>query len=260
MARGLQCAKAVLGQFVRADVPPYESLGSCFRHEVREDAAQPAFSICHLRPSVHKAADVGGGVLRTAEADRRVGAHDSDEPGIHRVGAAAQRLESLEVRFDMLGMVRNEDRFHVGEVLVEGGPADTSGRRHLGHGQGEGAVLLGQSPRGLHDGIADRTTVTVDGLLPQLRHPRIIRLVGYQTLRYGAIQFVLLQLDRPTSPKESKMTGNAPDPTDDQAPDRPPRLPLWVKLLGVGVVVAVIVVVLVMVLAGGEHGPGQHGG
>lgn len=56
------------------------------------------------------------------------------------------------------------------------------------------------------------------------------------------------------------MTGSAPDPTGDRTPDGPPGLPHWVKLLAIGVVIAVVVLVLVMLLAGGEHGPGMHGG
>jgi hypothetical protein len=56
------------------------------------------------------------------------------------------------------------------------------------------------------------------------------------------------------------MTGSAPNPTDDRAPDGPPGLPRWVKLLALGVVMALIVLVIVMLLVGGEHGPGMHGG
>ena len=56
------------------------------------------------------------------------------------------------------------------------------------------------------------------------------------------------------------MTGSAPDPMEDRAPDGPPGLPQWVKLLALGAVIVVIVLVVAMLLVGGEHGPGMHGG
>ncbi len=56
------------------------------------------------------------------------------------------------------------------------------------------------------------------------------------------------------------MTGSAPDPIEYRAPDGPPGLPHWVKVLALGVVIAVVALVLVMLLVGGEHGPGMHGG
>ena len=56
------------------------------------------------------------------------------------------------------------------------------------------------------------------------------------------------------------MTGTAPDSLDEQAPDGPPGLPRWVKLLAFGAAAAVIVLVVVMLLVGGKHGPGMHGG
>ena len=55
------------------------------------------------------------------------------------------------------------------------------------------------------------------------------------------------------------MTGNTPDPIHGRAPDGPPVLPHWVKLLAIGAVVALAVLVMAMLLLGGEHGPGMHG-
>lgn len=54
------------------------------------------------------------------------------------------------------------------------------------------------------------------------------------------------------------MTGTASDPSHGRAPDGPPGLPRWVRLLVIGGVVAVVLVV-VMLLVGGGHGPGMHG-
>lgn len=56
------------------------------------------------------------------------------------------------------------------------------------------------------------------------------------------------------------MSGSAPDPMDDRAPDGPPGLPRWLKLLALGALIAVIALVAAMLLVGGEHGPGMHGG
>lgn len=56
------------------------------------------------------------------------------------------------------------------------------------------------------------------------------------------------------------MTGSSPHPRDDRALQGHPGLPRWVKLLGLGAAVLVIVLVVAMLLAGGQHGPGMHGG
>ena len=56
------------------------------------------------------------------------------------------------------------------------------------------------------------------------------------------------------------MSGSPPDPLDDRAAQDPAGLPRWVRLLGLGVVVVVVVLVVVIMLAGGDHGPGMHGG
>ena len=56
------------------------------------------------------------------------------------------------------------------------------------------------------------------------------------------------------------MSGSPPDPRDEGAAQGPPGLPRWVTLLGLGAVVVVVVLVVVMILAGGDHGPGMHGG
>lgn len=54
------------------------------------------------------------------------------------------------------------------------------------------------------------------------------------------------------------MTGNAPNPRDDPATDRPPGLPHWVKWLALSLVIGMAVLVVAVLLIGGEHGPGIH--
>lgn len=61
--------------------------------------------------------------------------------------------------------------------------------------------------------------------------------------------------------EEITMTGSAAGGrAEDGAPDGPPGLPRWVKVLAVGALVVVVMLVVAMVLLGGEHGPGMHGG
>lgn len=56
------------------------------------------------------------------------------------------------------------------------------------------------------------------------------------------------------------MAGNGGHPSKHPAPEEPPALPRWVKVLALGSVVVLVVLVLVLLLVGGEHGPGMHGG
>lgn len=56
------------------------------------------------------------------------------------------------------------------------------------------------------------------------------------------------------------MTAGPPDPMDDRATDSPPGVPKWVKLLALGAALTVAVLVMAMLFAGGDHGPGMHGG
>lgn len=257
LTRRRQGVKTVGSEFVGRHIAPNDSLWSGFFDQLGEDPAQPAFRVCHLATSMHERTDVGGTVSSALEADGGICAHDFDESRAHRAGAGAQFLESLQMILDMLRMVRDQDRLHVGEVLVERRSTDAGGVRNLRHGQRERPVFLSQSPCCLSDGLADRAPMTVDRFLPQLRHANIVQLVMSV---HNVFQFNTLCLEHVLSTKETKMTGSAPDPTRERSPDGPPGLPQWVKLLAFGVVIAVVVLVLVMLLVGGEHGPGMHGG
>lgn len=44
-----------------------------------------------------------------------------------------------------------------------------------------------------------------------------------------------------------------------EAPEAPPGLPRWVKLLALGTVIVLALLIVAMLLTGGDHGPGMHG-
>ncbi|MEO6350781.1 MAG: hypothetical protein ABIP53_09020 [Candidatus Limnocylindrales bacterium] len=46
----------------------------------------------------------------------------------------------------------------------------------------------------------------------------------------------------------------------EPATENRPATPRWVKALALAAVVIIAVVIVVMLVAGGEHGPGRHGG
>lgn len=50
------------------------------------------------------------------------------------------------------------------------------------------------------------------------------------------------------------------EPEPGSAAGRRPATPRWVKALVLAGAVLVVIVVVVMLAAGGEHGPGRHGG
>ena len=82
--------------------------------------------------------------------------------------------EVVKVAGDLPFVPGHQDGFDVGEVLVQGRPADPGLPRDLRHGHGAQAVLGDQRGRGVEDGVADLAAVRVDRLAPQLRHgPRI---------------------------------------------------------------------------------------
>lgn len=48
------------------------------------------------------------------------------------------------------------------------------------------------------------------------------------------------------------------DPVENpNASAAPPKMPLWVKVMGI-ILIVVVLLVGITLLAGGEHGPGRH--
>ena len=61
-----------------------------------------------------------------------------------------------------------------------------------------------------------------------------------------------------TDPQNGAEADNE-NPTDAARAGHP-GLPRWVKLSAIVVVILVVAVVAILLIAGGEHGPGRHGG
>jgi hypothetical protein len=68
----------------------------------------------------------------------------------------------------------DQDRLDVGEVLVEGGPADAALLGDLGHGHAGQPVLGDQRRGGIEGCVADRVAVRFDRLAPDPRHASIV--------------------------------------------------------------------------------------
>ena len=73
----------------------------------------------------------------------------------------------------------NDDGVDVGEVLVERCPSDTGGVGDARHGHRGQPVIADQAPHGVEDGVTYLSAVTLDRLVPELRHP------SYDTPRRG---------------------------------------------------------------------------
>ena len=109
-------------------------------------------------------------VAGVAVGDQREGVQHGGEPLTRIAGVVACLDQLVQVVADLALVPGHEDRFNIGEVLVQRGPSDAGGLRDLGHGHRRETVL-GNEPRcRLHDGLAHLVPVRVDGLRPQFRH------------------------------------------------------------------------------------------
>ena len=81
----------------------------------------------------------------------------------------------FEVAGDLTFVPGDQDRFDVGEVLVQRRASDAGLLGDLRHRHRPQPVLGHQRRRGVEGRVAHRAAVRLDRLVPQLRHDRSIR-------------------------------------------------------------------------------------
>ena len=88
-----------------------------------------------------------------------------------RVVELVTELDQLgQVDGDMAFVPSDQDRFDVGEVLVQRRPSDPGLLGDLRHRHRRQPVLGHQRSRGVQRGVAHRSAVRLDRVVPELRH------------------------------------------------------------------------------------------
>ena len=99
---------------------------------------------------------------------------DCVQDGLERlagvVGVVGQFGKASEVSASVSLVPGDQDRFDVGVVLVEGGPAYPGLLGDLGHGHVPKPVLSYEGGGGIEDGVFDFAAMRLDRLLPQPGH------------------------------------------------------------------------------------------
>ena len=92
------------------------------------------------------------------------------------VGPVTQLDEPGQVVAHVAFVPGHQDRFHVWEVLVQGGPSDPGVLRDLRHRHSPQTVLGHERPGGVDDGVMHLAVVGLQCLAPQPWHTPSIRL------------------------------------------------------------------------------------
>ena len=116
-----------------------------------------------------------GAVVLAAVGDERECLQHRFEPLAGVAGLVSEFGEMFEVACDVTLVPGEQDRFDVGEVLVQRRTSDTCLFGDLRHRHRQWSVLGHQRPRGVQGRVDHRAAVRLDRLVPQLRHPRSIR-------------------------------------------------------------------------------------
>ena len=102
--------------------------------------------------------------------NERVGLEHSRQTLAGVAGLLPGMGELLEMLGDLPVMPRGEDRFDVGEVLVQRRPSDPRLLGDLRHRHRRQPVLRHQRCRRVQRGVAHRSAVRLDRVVPELRH------------------------------------------------------------------------------------------
>ena len=189
-------------------------------------------------------------VVMTVMSEGRVGRKDRPQC-VHRGrGCFADPGKLGQVTLNLSLMPGRENGVHVGEIFVQGGPANTRVLGNTGHADGGQTFGRNEGGSSIHRGVPHGLTVGIDRVVPEFRHVNASipqPCLAVDTIRFDTIHSVSINRDGRT--RRCHMGRERSDGT--------PVMPGWVK----GFVWAgtVIVLLLIVMLALG-HGPWQHMG
>jgi hypothetical protein len=234
--------KAVTGELVSRDIGAELAAFRSHGDEIANHLAKGGLRSCNVVISMNERRQFAVVPARLMR-QKRVSLEDSGESLVCRRGPVSELGELLEVSGDLAFVPGQQDRFDIGEVLVQRCSSDPGPACDLRHRHGEEAAFGDQSGGRVEDRVANFAAMRLDRLRPQLGHRR--ELYATPTSIH-------------TDVHSDNMYGKGmPDNAGHEVGTT--ATPLWVKVVViVGIFLLVLVVVLLLTGRGGGHGPGRH--
>lgn len=260
--------EAVVGELVGGDVDSDGSGRDGVDQERSDEFVEVVVGVGDVRALMQGQRDLGVVVAVCLVADGGVGVEDDLESRSGVVVFVSYLGEHREVASDLAFVPGEEDRFDVGEVLVERGSSDAGVFGDARHRDREQAIVGDERRGGVEHRVADLAPVLVDRVGPQLGHPTSIHraeiadmmtltetLCLYKTCRvvlqpFGAPVKEISVADLPRHPEANDEVGLAAGSRSST------RRPVIVYA-AVAVVVLLVVVMIILHLSG-VVGPGAH--
>lgn len=171
--------KAVACELVSGDVIPDVAALCSPVEEVSEHAVELLLRLGDLAVPMQEGGELTVGMPVTFVADERIGR----ENGFETVAGPATSVSDFDEVFDVfrdLSLVPGEeDCFDVRKVLIERRTSDAGRLGDLRHSHRQEPMLGHERHGRIQDCVADRRTVRLDCLAPQLRHHHRIHDVRY---------------------------------------------------------------------------------
>ena len=168
----LEGMKAEASEFlrghIRAEDPAIGSLAKQLRQETVKLLLGPARMSALVQPDSPSIAVAGTG-------KERIGLQHGFELQPGSQGPVPYLDQLLQMGLDLTLMPGHQNCLDIREVLVQGGPADSSSLGDPGHRYACHAMLAHQTGRGVQNGSPDGIPMSFDGLIPELWHHRIIQ-------------------------------------------------------------------------------------
>ena len=162
--------EAIARQFVRsgviADLSGVGSLGD----ETADQLVKALFGARDMLVAMQETAQITVGVSARLVGDHGVGVKNRREALFGFAGLSGDFDELAEVAVYLALVPRAQDRFDMGEVLVERRAPNPRSLGDLRHRHTQQSTLLDQGDGRVEDRIADFAAMRFDGLGPQLWH------------------------------------------------------------------------------------------
>jgi hypothetical protein len=171
-ASGCEGVKAVTGELIGRDIIPELAGSRALGQQVSDEAGEQLSRFSDVLSAMQECRKLGPMVLVRRE---RIG-HQHRFEALAGVTRLIPNLsEMCEVLGDLTFVPGNEDRFDIGEVLVERRTSDARLLGDLGHRHRPQPLLSDQLGGDVERRIAYRAPMRFDRLVPQLRHQRSVR-------------------------------------------------------------------------------------
>ena len=163
MASGGDGMEAVAGEFLWRDITAHLAAGRALGQQVSDEVPELLVGLGDMGTSMQRRGQVAAGML---VEDQRVGPEHRRKPLAGTTSLVPDFGQLGEVLGDLAFVPGDQDRFHVREVLVQRRSSDAGLGGDLRHRHRRQAMFGHQGRGGVQGGVAHRTPVRLNGLVP----------------------------------------------------------------------------------------------